>query len=472
MIYPHSKWTHEGSDVVMIRREKDKALLASGSGRLYDALEGERSAEGKICPLNAHNAEVVRKTFPEAAPVSHRSHKRTFGLGDRLDCAGPGFIRLFDGKGAFPVLAQQSMRELNLTGRTYGDVLDGATWAVIQEGWKKGYGADGDHLKTPEEIKMALSFGYTMITLDCSDHIDKKIAELSDSEIELAYADLPDEDKARWETLYMDKDFNVSGMNMHITGKELKRDVMVYYKAIDFIEYISNEIIGKTGDIDLEVSVDETATSTSITAHFIIASELKRRHIPFVSLAPRFCGHFEKGIDYVGDVVEFEKEYKQHEAIANAMGYKLSIHSGSDKFKVFPIIGKYSDKFHIKTSGTNWLEAVRLIAMKAPALYRAMHKIAIDSNADAKRFYVISGTIDNIPPLDELRDIDLPLLLDKVDSRQALHIAYGYILQAEDTNGKYYMKEAVLGALFDFEEDYWKNIQIHIGKHLNLLGVK
>ena len=67
-------------------------------------------------------------------------------------------------------MAQQSIK-LNLTGRTYDDVISAAAWAVFSRA-TKGYGADGDHLKTAEEVKMALDIGMTMITLDCSDHID------------------------------------------------------------------------------------------------------------------------------------------------------------------------------------------------------------------------------------------------------------------------------------------------------------
>ena len=77
------------------------------------------------------------------------------------------------------MLAQQSIRELTLTERTYNNVLDAASWAVMQEGFHDGFGADGDHLKRPEDIKMALDLGYSMITLDCSEKIDGSIASMS-----------------------------------------------------------------------------------------------------------------------------------------------------------------------------------------------------------------------------------------------------------------------------------------------------
>ncbi len=90
-----------------------------------------------------------------------------------------------------PILAQQSMRELKLTNRTYADVLDAATWAVFQLGYKKGFGADGDHLKKVADIKDALQPGFSMITLDCSEHINDDVRNWDDSRVQKHYIELP-----------------------------------------------------------------------------------------------------------------------------------------------------------------------------------------------------------------------------------------------------------------------------------------
>ena len=92
---------------------------------------------------------------------------------------------------------------------------------------------------------------------------------------------------------------------------------------------------------EIEVSVDETETPTSPAEHLFIGLELQRRGVNAVSVAPRFCGEFEKGIDYKGDLKLFESTLRQHVAIAQCCGpYKISVHSGSDKFKVYPILGR------------------------------------------------------------------------------------------------------------------------------------
>src|ERR671939_1951620 len=94
-----------------------------------------------------------------------------------------------------------------------------------------------------------------------------------------------------------------------------------------------------TRPFELEMSVDETETVTTLAEHVYIASELKRLGVRWVSLAPRYVGHFEKGVDYIGDLEALRADLAGHAAIARALGpYKLSLHSGSDKFSVYPII--------------------------------------------------------------------------------------------------------------------------------------
>ncbi len=98
--------------------------------------------------------------------------------------------------------------------------------------------------------------------------------------------------------------------------------------------------------------------------HWLVASELRRLGVEWVGLAPRFVGDFEKGIDYRGDLEVFRREYLKHLAIAEALGpYKISIHSGSDKFGVYRVIGEIGKGgVHVKTAGTSYLEALRTVA--------------------------------------------------------------------------------------------------------------
>ena len=109
-----------------------------------------------MAQLTSQNAKVLRSVVPWTAPQAFGREGISMGLGDRLGLASPGHIKAIRHTRVRPVLAQQSMRELDLTQRTYQDVLDAATWAVFQEGYQAGYGADGDHLKKVEHIQAAL----------------------------------------------------------------------------------------------------------------------------------------------------------------------------------------------------------------------------------------------------------------------------------------------------------------------------
>ena len=214
------------------------------------------------------------------------------------------------------------------------------------------------------------------------------------------------------------------------------------------------------------MSIDETATPTTPLEHFFVAHELIRRGAKPATIAPRFCGDFQKGIDYIGDLAQFDREMAVHAAIARHFGYKLSIHSGSDKFSAFPAIGKHTrGTFHVKTAGTNWLEAMGVIAKVDPALYREVHAYALEAFPEATVYYHVTTNLDNIPALDTLTDVQLPSLFDNNDSRQLIHITYGLILNHGD------FKERLYTLWRENAEAYAQALERHIGRHMQELGV-
>jgi hypothetical protein len=408
--------------------------------------------------LTHENALVLRKLFPFTAPVRGLKNPASFGLGDRLGIATPGHIDLFKGTDVFPVFAQQSIRELNLTCRIYEDVLDAVSFAVFREGYKKGFGADGDHLKTVKDIEYALSLDFSMITLDCSDYI--KSGNIDNNP-------LPDNYKNK----YIDKTFNIDSFSLVFSQEELKKCAAIYGDVITFIIEIYNKFFTKNKKTaDFEISIDETVSPTTPLQHFFIAKELLDAGVSFESLAPRFCGEFQKGIDYIGDVTQFEKEINIHAAIARFFGYKLSIHSGSDKFSVFPAIRKATNgRFHVKTAGTNWLEAMRVIAEKDPFLYREIHSFALTAFNEAKKFYHVTTDISKIPDISSVNDMELPKLFENNETRQLIHITYGMILNHKKEDGTYAFKERLYKLWIENEAAYRSALSVHIGKHLELL---
>jgi hypothetical protein len=456
----------------MAKGDGGKMLFAFGGGPLHDALCGEAREGCKACPVSHENRLVLNRFLGYTNPVAFGRQTATVGLGDRLGLAAPGHIRAIKGRGVKPVLAQQSIRELDLTGRTYEDVLDAVCFAVIQEGYTGGFGADGDHLKQEADIAMSLRLGFSMITLDCSEKIDTGVQGLAPEELAGRYAALPAGVREGFEGAYLGKSFDIAGRAVNFDKKCLMENVLTYIGALDFIEKVYSEYIKPAGrEIDFEISIDEGTLPTSYEAHYLLASELEAHNIPVCSMAPRFVGEFQKGIDYIGSLPAFEEDIRLHAAIADRFGYKVSIHSGSDKFSVFPLIGRYTGgRFHLKTAGTNWLEAVRLVALKKPTLYRAMHAYALAHFEEARKYYHVTTDISAIRPLGQVSDGGLPGYMDDSNARQLLHITYGLLLTARDKDGRPLFRDAFYAALNEYEDEYAQALIAHIGRHLDLIG--
>lgn len=458
-VYESSVDAGENLAGAIVRLGLDKYLAVMGD---TSAFAGTMRGEIKLCPLSVENARALHNVFSYTKPCSHAGHPFTFGLGDRLGLATPGQLRAVEEYGVFPILAQQSIRELNLTGRTYDDVIAAATFGVFQAGYKGGYGADGDHLKTEDEIRYAIGSGCTMITLDCSEHLNMYAADCSEAEVDKAYAELPAEVKAHYEAGYLNQELPVVGK---IAENEFRRSVVMFWKAIihakncyRYIEQI------KTAPVDFEVSIDETRSITTPLDHFLFASELERDGVHPTSLAPHFSGEFEKGIEYSGDLNAFARDFEVHQKIASHYGYKLSVHSGSDKFSVFSTVGRVTGcHVHVKTAGTNWLEAVRVLAEHNPELYRKAHKFALEHRPEAEKYYHVSTDATEIPNIDLQNDAYLPEYLQLPASRQTLHITYGLLLNEP------WFADAFFTFMAEHEEDYYEGLRRHIGRHLEYL---
>ncbi|MDD3119581.1 MAG: tagaturonate epimerase family protein, partial [Victivallales bacterium] len=137
-----------------------------------------------------------------------------------------------------------------------------------------------------------------------------------------------------------------------------------------------------------------------------------------------------------------------------------------DKFALYPGIGRISGgRLHLKTSGTSWLEAVRIIAEHDPVLYRVIHKAAWEGYEEMSRIYHTSADISAIRNVDDLYDDQLPGLLDQPAARQMLHITFGVIL-----NNKF-IRPLFLALLYKYEHEYIASLKKRFERHLQLLGI-
>jgi len=435
-----------------------------------------------LCPCTEANAAVLRDTFPWTAPQPLRT-ETAVGCGDRLGLATPGHIQACRATGVRPILAQQSIREMERTGRTPQDVLDDACWAVFQEGYEDGFGADADHLKTPEDVDRCVAAGFTMYTIDPSDHVDNDADQLEADALAERFDALP------WGTLgitpaecvqrYVGAPIEVHGasgsVSIRFDEPMLRRAAVKYAAAIAHTKQLADHLAKRyranrpEETYDLEMSVDETAHPTRPREHFFVAAELDRLGIAVTSLAPRFVGDFQKGIDFIGDRDAFEDAFAQHARIASALGdYKLSIHSGSDKFSVYPVMGRHAgDRLHLKTAGTSYLEALRVAARHAPDLLRAIVDFAFERFEADRKTYHVTTDLDAIPDPADVPDGELEATyLGDDNGRQLLHLTYGSVLTAQ-RDGAPRFKDRLFAVLNEHEETHYDVLKTHFLRHIN-----
>lgn len=449
-----------------------KRLVAFSAAPVTSGFYGARGQVGtlhyqEIVPASM-NLGPLFELFPWTKPVSLREKRTTIGMGDRIGLATAGQIQAARAFNLSPVLAQQSIRELDFTARSFADVVSDAAFLVFQEGFESGYGADGDHLKTIPDIDRAVAQHMPMITLDLTEVMRPEVAEMSDAEVEDVFASVPSDFAARVQDEYAGRTFELDTSRIELSAEEARRCAVMYGPALLFSEKVNDHLDRRTGGAyDLEISIDETTTPTLPAHHFFVARELHRRGVVVSSVAPRFIGEFQKAIDYIGDLAEFERQFRVHAEIARVNGsYKISVHSGSDKFSAYPIIGRETKyRLHLKTSGTSWLESLRTIAQCKPDVYRLIHQRAFEYFPEALKSYHISANPDAIAPLDSVADGDLPSFLEDVNCRQLLHISYGGLL------GDSEVREVYFAALHEEEAMHSKNVEKHLNHHMAELGI-
>jgi len=369
----------------------------------------------------------------------------------------------------------------SLYGRWTEEVLDDVTWAVFQEGYRGGFGADADHVKILSDLDAAAKAGFKMYTIDPSDYVNNRADTYNLSVLRLEFEKLPWKEmgceKEAFLKAYLGKEFciTVSGeeKTFKFSEESLLRAAVKYSAAILHMARMHRhlkKIFGRR-KFDVELSIDETETQTSHLEHYFIISELKRLGIRITSLALRFVGRFEKAIDYIGDLKEFEESFKLHVSIARAYGlYKLSIHSGSDKFAIYPILGKYaSDIVHLKTAGTSYLEALRVVARNDPSLFREIVDYSLKVFDRDRKSYHMSTDLSSIPESSRVPDEDLEkVFLGENNARQLLHITYGSILTAKN-DGEWLFRDRIMKVLIENEEEHYETVARHIKRHVEML---
>jgi hypothetical protein len=272
------------------------------------------------------------------------------------------------------------------------------------------------------------------------------------------------------------------GPEIHFDQLTVHRAAVKYGKAIvhalSLAETIREKAESLGADHEIELSVDETEQPTTLAEHYIIADQMRRANVRLVSLAPRFIGDFEKGVDFKGNVEALEFSLRNHAAVARALGpYKLSLHSGSDKLSMYaPFARATRGLFHVKTAGTSYLEAVRVAARHDEPLFRRIVDFARKRYDVDKATYHVSATVAGVPAPSEISDVatlekEYLECWDDVPEgkgftkpgRQILHCTFGSVLTDNDLGG------ALRKVLADHAATYTELLADHFGRHLRAL---
>ena len=408
--------------------------------------------------------------------------KYSIGIGDRFAHQGKAQLKALikakeKGIDITPVW-NKSFREHQIVKSDPVSTRREADDAVKSLGWRDNYFVDADHV----------GLGNIDHFIDCSDFFTLDVADFIGRNAE------------QNEVISFVKKYKRFTGNIKISGieeefqiseKYIEKIAKKYLFAVKEAEKIYRHILTKkdTDSFVVEVSMDETdETQTPVELLFILAA-IADEGIPAQTIAPKFSGRFNKGIDYVGDLRRFTKEFEQDVAVINFAtkkftlpeNLKLSVHSGSDKFSIYKpiknILQKFDAGLHLKTAGTTWLEELIGLAeaggnglVIAKEIYKKAH--ARFDELCKPYATVIDIDVDNLPNPHEvdkwggktyaetLRH-DQSQKLYNSNFRQLLHIAYK--IAAE-------MGEVYLSALKENEEIVARNVTENIyDRHLKPL---
>ncbi len=417
--------------------------------------------------------------LPPCVPLGVQA---SFGFGDRIGLATPGHIVAMEraGKGVAPIFPQQSIREMTRTGRNPSGVMADALNAAHHAGYRGPIGADADHLKTTDDIDATVAAGFTFFTLDPSGFVDPAADQYDEPTLRVRFAAI--EPELGWMAAYRGQTIRLdSGTTITIDEEAWLRAGVKYGLALNHacglarhLEAVHTQL---SRDYEVELSVDETDQPTTLAEHWLIADRCLSEGMKLVSLAPRFVGDFEKGIDYKGDLARLQASLRDHAAIAASIGpYKLSLHSGSDKLSMYPLLAAATQgRWHVKTAGTSYLEALRVVAAVDEHLFRAIVEFARVHYDRDKATYHVSATLQGSPPADQASSAELVRAYlgnwsevpegagFTTPGRQILHCTFGSTL-TDPTLGP-----AIRGTLDRHQDQYTAVLADHFARHLRAL---
>lgn len=330
--------------------------------------------------------------------------KYSFGIGDRFSHEGKAQLAaLIEAAGKYPFkfvpVWNKSNREHQIIGTEPADTRREADDAVMAMGYGKPYFVDADHINMNNVDRFMDASDF--FTIDVADYIGKP-------------ADADSVSKFIENNLKYAGTLSIPGIEepFKVDRSLLEQLAGKYLFAAMEAGRIYRHIASKKGadNFVTEVSMDEVDAPQTPIEIFFILSALAQEKVPAQTIAPKFTGRFNKGVEYVGDTAQFEKEFREDLLVIDfavkefglTEGLKLSIHSGSDKFSIYPIMGRlirqYDKGIHIKTAGTTWLEENIGLALADDQALELAKKIAISALGRMEELCIPYATVIDINP--------------------------------------------------------------------------
>lgn len=329
--------------------------------------------------------------------------KYTFGIGDRFAQQGEAQLKAImqarsRGIDLVPVW-NKSNREHQTIQTMPEDVRNEADKAVSALEWPHAYYVDADHINLAT-VDRFIPFA-DFFTLDVADFIGSRVSDEEARQF------------LQWAAPYAGN-LEIPGLETPFVADQpfLESVASQFLGAIREAAAIYNHIVSVKGNDNFvaEVSMDEVDAPQSPGELFFILLMMHHFKVPAQTIAPKFTGRFNKGVDYVGDTGQFRKEFEQDLLVIDHAvktfglpeNLKLSVHSGSDKFTIYPIMGeliaKHDKGIHVKTAGTTWLEEVIGLAMSEGEALQMAREIYQKAYARREELCAPYATVIDIDP--------------------------------------------------------------------------
>ena len=395
-----------------------KSVRPHGCGKAYMLRDNQGKDWFVNCgithPLDRKTGEVLRREFPWTAPSRVLALRKTVGVGDRLDLCLPGTLDAFRESDAVPMAVQQSPRELSLSGRSWEEALDAASFAVYREGYTGPWGACADRLQSFQEIEAALAAGYTCLSVDC--------APL------LGGGEAPTEELRE---LYQGRTFSAEGKQIVFDRLTLEDCCREFGQVIILLSEVFYSYVQRAG-VDLEILLNEAETPTGAAGLYFLANELCRRGVAFQAVCPRLELPLEAAAPLDGEAESLRQELELLSAVSRCFGFKLSFRCLEHKPELIGLLGEVTGaRLHACLGGLGWLEAMRLLAREEPVLFRLVYGLSLTALPIARQSFPSSLDETALPALEGLEDPALPALLTQPPVRQLMELTYGQVLHSQ-----------------------------------------